>query len=208
MPSTTTQNTDELSTTDDTNSLSTFVLTQAIVDLPAQSVDTGGAGLVVDTIGDCATAGEPISLTLYSTNINPDLALSTEIAGNGNNVTAYTEFSLDADSAASSVDVISHSDSQLDLVIPTPDIVSITASFADNSVTDFIAAWPADAPESAVLIAERDNGVCLYSMRLPDFCGTTRSTGALSQMAFGDHVLAFSGCTINQTPNLPVFRVN
>jgi len=115
---------------------------------------------------------------------------------------------LGADSADSGVDVISHTDTQLELTIPTPDIVSITGSFADNSVTDFIAAWPVDAPDSAVLIAERDNGVCLYSLRLPDFCGTTRSTGAASQVSFGDKVLEFSGCEIIQVPDLPVLRIN
>lgn len=203
-----TNTTGGLSVTDDNIASNTPVLTQAIVDLPTDNQATGGAGLIIKTMGDCATTGEMITLTLLSNSADVGLVPSTDSAQNGNNVTAYTEFSLDADSASSQVDVISHTDSQLNLIIPSPDIVSITASFADNSVTDFIAAWPSDAPESAVLIAERDNGVCLYSMRLPGFCGTTRSSGATSQMFFGGHVLEFSGCMINQTPDLPVLRVN
>ncbi len=182
------------------------VLTEPVTDVPDGAMASGGAGLVLDTRGDCGSAGDTVSLALFSRDAEFGVEAGGEMAALGRNVTAYTEFALQSDSTAS-VEVLSHGDTQFDLVITTPDIIGITARFLDASVTDFIAAWPADAPTEAVLVADRGNGTCLYSMRLPGYCGTLRTSGADVSLAINDTQLAARGCEIIFAPDLPLIRL-
>ena len=183
---------------------------QALPDRIAAGTQDALLRLVVD--GACGAAGEEIAASLYLDAV----AVADEEdgggddgeggAGLGTNVTAYADF---AQGLGNTIDVVSRTDDAIRFRITRPDVVALTATVEDRTLTRYFGAWPADAPAVSALRKAAPAG-CLWSLRLPpdgggaSFCGTVYSRGGEGLLGQGERRLDIAGCETENAAGLPV----
>ncbi len=192
---------------------------------PPDSVsdEARGARLRFVIDGGCGVAGEEISLSAFLAEADPGVdgggdagepdpdaagATSDEL-GIGTNVTAYTSF---AQGFGDSVELVSRDDDAIRFRLVRQDIVALTASFEDTTLTNYFGAWPAEAPAASALKKEAPAG-CLWSLRLPATDGappvcqsaySRQGAGSLGQPA---RRLEIAGCETIEDSGIPIVEL-
>ena len=160
---------------------------------PAELV-AGGSGLRLVVDGACGGAGDEIVARLFlSDDEDPD---GEDGVGVGTNVTSSASFDQ---GLGSSIELVSLTDDAIRFRFLRPDIVSLTATLGESTLTRYFGAWPDDAPAASALRKEAPAG-CLWALRLPpldgspSFCAGVYSRGAAGRLGLDDRRLDIAGC--------------
>lgn len=173
--------------------------------------------------GACGAVGEEIRLSVFldeARSIAEEEADAPEVAAAagdaqeeldiGTNVTAYTSF---AQGLGDSIELVSRTDDAIRFRLGRADLVALTGTLGDNTLTNYFGAWPADAPPASALRKEAPSG-CLWSLRLPPldgsprFCGSAYSRGAAGLLGQDVRRLEVEGCDAANPSGIPVIGLD
>ena len=182
---------------------------QVLPDRIAAGTQDAVLRLVVD--GACGAAGDEIVASLYLDAVADGEDDGGEAEGDGGtglgtNVTAFADFDQ---GLGNSVDLVSRTDDAIRFRITRPDVVALTATVEDRTLTRYFGAWPGDAPAASALRKEAPAG-CLWSLRLPptgggaSFCGSAYSRGGQGLLGQDERRLDIAGCETENAAGLPV----
>ncbi len=162
------------------------------------SSQTPALGLVIDSLDRCTPIFEPIQLVL-----SQQLAQGENAGGERPNVSNLVTIEPEN---GGSLNLVSRTDEGINFEISRQDIVSVTASIEDSTVTLFLAGYDRANPDSFIL-RKPANGGCMYAFKSEDFCATGFSTtGIFSTNRNGASISAL-GCELTNPNGLPVIEL-
>lgn len=157
-------------------------------------------GLVVDSLQRCAVVFEPLEVVITRQLAEGEEAVEPDALPN---VTGLISFDQ---SLGSSLELVSRNDDAAIFQMNAQDIVGLTASTGNGSVTAFIAGYEASAPNSFIMRKPVSNG-CLYAFKAEDDCVTGLSRAGGFSVSRNGVSMSALGCDLQNPDNLPVIEV-
>lgn len=155
-------------------------------------------GLFIDSLDRCSPVFEPLELV-----ISQQLEPNESDQGERPNVSGL--LTIDP-VTGSSLNLVSRTDESINFEISRQDIVTVTASIEDSSVTLFLAGYDRENPDSFIMRKPASGG-CMYAFKSEDFCATGFSTtGPFTSSRNGASMSAL-GCELTNPNDLPVFEL-
>lgn len=168
---------------------------------PSGDAQAGRVPLVVGTTQRCAKVFEPIEVV-----ITRQLSEGEELTESGElpNVTGMVKFES---SLGTSLNLVSRTDESANFEMSAQDIVGLTSSLDNGSVTIFIAGYESESPERFIMRKPVVNG-CLYAFKSDDYCSAGfAKTGSIAFSRNGVSMSAI-GCELDNPDNLPVLEIS
>lgn len=160
----------------------------------------GRVGLVVDSAQRCAKIFEPLQVVITRQLLDGEEPLES---GGLPNVTGLTKFDQ---SYGASLNLVSRTDESANFEMSTQDIVGLTSSIENGSVTIFIAGYEPESPQRFIMRKPVPNG-CMYAFKSDDYCSTgLAKAGSIAFSRNGVSMTAI-GCELDNPDDLPVLEV-
>ena len=157
-------------------------------------------GLVVASSQRCAVVSEPVEVVITSQLEEDDEASESGVRPN---ITGLVTFDQ---SLGNSLELVSRNDDAAIFQMTEQDIVGLTASTANSSVTAFIAGYDNDAPESFIIRKPVSSG-CLYAFKSQNECVTGLSTTGNFAVSRNGVSISAVGCELQNPDNLPLIEL-
>lgn len=162
---------------------------------PAETV-----GLVVDSTQRCAIVFEPLQVVVTR---NLEEGEVPDTAGELPNVTSSVRFDQ---RFGSSLNLVSVNGDSASFEMSAQDIVGLSASVENGSVTVFIAGYDSELPASFIMRKPVPNG-CLYAFKSGDFCTTGASRPGNLLFNRNGASMSAVGCELENPNSLPVIEL-
>jgi len=157
-------------------------------------------GLIFDIAQRCAIVSESFKVV-----VTRQLAQGEEPSGSGElpNISGLVEFEQ---SLGTSLDMVSRDDESVDFVMGSQDIVGLTASIENGSVTAYLAGYDSALPPRFIMRKPTADG-CLYAFKVDDNCATGYTKASELTLNRDGVSMSANGCELNNPDGLPVFEV-
>ena len=169
--------------------------------VPSEVADADRVALIIDAQSRCSIAGTPFDMRITRGLSDAEL----EAAGLTDNPSAAGFVTL-TQSFGDSLQLLSRTDESVQFQSSQQDLVGLTASVDNGSVTAFLASFASDTPQSVVLQKPVEGG-CLYALRLPNFCATGIARNFNLTFGQGDQSISAVGSELENPSNLPVIEL-
>ncbi len=160
----------------------------------------GRVGLIVESTQRCASVAEPFQVVVTRQLLEGEVANPD---GKLPNVSGLVKFDQ---SFGSSLNLLSRTDEGANFEMRAQDIVGLTASIDNGSVTAFIAGFNSEAPPSFIFRKPVPNG-CLYAFKSGDYCATGLSKSGPLLFNRNGASMSAVGCELDNPDGLPVVEI-
>ncbi len=161
---------------------------------------TGRVGLIVSSPQRCAFVFDPLEVVVTRTLEQGEVA---EVEGQLPNVTGLVTF---ANRFGTSLNLVSRDGDSANFEVSEQDIVGLTATIENGSVTTYLAGYDRDLPASFILRKPVTNG-CLYAFKSGDSCSTGLTEAGVLQFNRNGASMSAVGCELTNPNNLPVVEI-